>query len=186
MRQSVNIDERYGKWTVVGFNPGHRNRILVRCDCGTEQATTTNNLVAGKTTQCRSCGSTGKPSNAKRRITGTHLAAMDKFYDYRKSAKKRGHEWALTFEEFKEVTQFECFYCGCPPWNINSLPEKEWAEDFIYNGLDRVDNSDGYRRGNVVACCKICNYMKRDLPLEEFVIHIFSIAKKLRETGGIN
>lgn len=36
------------------------------------------------------------------------------------------------------------------------------------NGIDRVDNSLGYILSNVVSCCKICNYMKKDLSEQEF------------------
>ena len=41
-----------------------------------------------------------------------------------------------------------------------------------YNGIDRKDNALGYVEGNVVSCCKFCQYAKRDLPYEEFVAHL--------------
>ena len=41
--------------------------------------------------------------------------------------------------------------------------------DFVYNGLDRVDNEKGYTIDNVVPCCKHCNYAKRNRSVEEFI-----------------
>lgn len=40
---------------------------------------------------------------------------------------------------------------------------------YTYNGVDRVNNSDGYTIKNCVPCCAICNYAKRDLSETEFV-----------------
>jgi hypothetical protein len=41
--------------------------------------------------------------------------------------------------------------------------------NYTYNGLDRVNNSKGYTRTNVVPCCIICNNAKRTLSLSEFL-----------------
>ena len=40
--------------------------------------------------------------------------------------------------------------------------------DFIYNGLDRIDNSKNHSKENCVACCKYCNYAKRERSFSEF------------------
>ena len=37
------------------------------------------------------------------------------------------------------------------------------------NGIDRVDNKKCYVSGNVVSCCKFCNYAKNMNILEEFM-----------------
>jgi len=39
---------------------------------------------------------------------------------------------------------------------------------YIYNGIDRVDNSLGYVKENCKSCCFRCNKIKRDMSLEEF------------------
>ena len=57
--------------------------------------------------------------------------------------------------------------CYREPFNI--INSKHSNGEFIYNGIDRVDNLMGYTLNNVVACCKNCNTMKKDLNKEEFL-----------------
>ena len=42
-------------------------------------------------------------------------------------------------------------------------------------GIDRVDNSLGYTLENSVSCCSKCNYMKKTLNVENFLLHIAKI-----------
>ena len=44
--------------------------------------------------------------------------------------------------------------------------------DYIYNGIDRLDNSVGYTKENCVPCYKMCNYAKNKFTMEEFLIWI--------------
>jgi hypothetical protein len=46
---------------------------------------------------------------------------------------------------------------------------------FVYNGLDRIDSNLGYVRSNVVPCCAVCNYMKQELSLSEFLDQVAKI-----------
>ena len=77
-------------------------------------------------------------------------------------AKIRKHEVGITLEEFSRITSTPCGYCGESKKRI---------------GVDRIDNSKGYIKGNIVAACKICNYMKRSYSIEEFLNHVKKIAK---------
>ena len=40
--------------------------------------------------------------------------------------------------------------------------------DYVYNGIDRIDNNKGYTIDNIVPCCAKCNYAKGKLTLQEF------------------
>src|SRR5262249_46953177 len=92
---------------------------------------------------------------------------------YRKSARNRGHAWGLTGEDFDRLTSQDCFYCGQPPSRVQRpLRGSYEGGDFVYNGIDRVDNKLGYTLENVVPCCKTCNYAKRDMPHDEFMAWI--------------
>lgn len=51
--------------------------------------------------------------------------------------------------------------------------------DFIYNGLDRVDNTKSHTKENCVPCCKYCNYAKRNLTIEEFFTLLENIKRNL-------
>ena len=88
------------------------------------------------------------------------------FKGYKSSAKDRGYEFQLTEEKAKILFADNCFYCGSSPSNTSK--RKNGNGDFIYNGLDRVDNSLGYVENNVVTSCKVCNFAKRTQTLDEF------------------
>lgn len=46
---------------------------------------------------------------------------------------------------------------------------------FTYNGIDRVDSDGDYTIDNCVPCCKICNRMKVDTPVADFIAHLIQI-----------
>jgi len=45
-------------------------------------------------------------------------------------------------------------------------------------GIDRIDNSKGYIEGNMVPCCKICNWMKSDKSSIDFIQKCKDISNK--------
>lgn len=53
-------------------------------------------------------------------------------------------------------------------------------------GVDRIDNTKGYIKGNCVTCCKWCNMMKKNLSVEDFIKHITKIYDWSNENGGSN
>jgi hypothetical protein len=89
---------------------------------------------------------------------------------YRKSARLKGIEHQMSDVKMLEFLKSDCFYCGAQP---NPL-----------NGIDRVDNSRGYVDGNVVTACRICNYAKRDMSLEEFKTWILQVATRIGGNNG--
>ena len=100
------------------------------------------------------------------------LASMRKLIRrYKSRAKERGLEYDLTEEQFKEITQKNCYYCGAKPKNkMHPKTNKNlYANgEYIYNGIDRIDNKKGYSIDNVVPCCKICNVAKNNLTQQKF------------------
>ncbi len=70
-------------------------------------------------------------------------------------AKQRGYEYALTDEQAEALLRGACEYCG-------------HKDDDVFNGIDRVDNSQGYLAANCAAACKTCNFMKCTASVEEF------------------
>lgn len=81
------------------------------------------------------------------------------------------------------MTSANCHYCGIAPQSIAS-PGKQYTEAlvtfYIYNGIDRVDNTKGYTLDNCVTCCINCNRAKMDRSLEEFLAHVTRIATHLK------
>ena len=86
-----------------------------------------------------------------------------RYWDYRYSAKVRGIEFGINYEDFITFWRKPCVYCGKVVKTV---------------GLDRVDNTHGYLNNNIVSCCSVCNRMKGVLTMEEFIKHCRLIANK--------
>lgn len=84
----------------------------------------------------------------------------NRYNTYKKSAKRRNLDFQLTKEEFYNITSQPCHYCG----NFQN-----------YNGVDRIDSSEGYYYQNCVPCCEICNKMKLDYSIEFWINHMKQI-----------
>lgn len=74
--------------------------------------------------------------------------------------QKRWNYPMMTLKEYKEIILNNCDYCG--------------GENGT-KGVDRIDNSIGYTKENSKSCCKICNYMKNNYSIKEFLSHIQKI-----------
>jgi hypothetical protein len=133
-----------------------------QCDCGNIIETDLECVTQGHT---KSCGCKRRTQNlAKNRV----------FQSYKSNAKKRNLDFHLNIEEFELISSQNCFYCGDEPSNQTDY----YGDSFIYNGIDRVDNSKGYMIGNVVSCCKTCNYAKREKSYEEFTAWLRRVSKQ--------
>jgi hypothetical protein len=95
----------------------------------------------------------------------------------------------LTIEQFYQLSQLNCYYCGQVPSNIAHSAKKNSSEfyklydTFVYNGLDRIDSNFPHNHDNIVPSCKYCNYAKQSLSLIEFYQWIERLAqnKKSRD-----
>lgn len=181
--------KKFGRLTVikeVGSNKWKSINWLCKCECGKEKIIDGRHLRDGNT---RSCGCLGKKTMeanfgrmVKSRKLESGLANMRRIiWGYKRNAKNRGSKYNLTEEQFKEITQRDCFYCGAKPNNISKNGYQNG--DYIYNGLDRVDNTKGYTIDNVVSCCKICNIAKSNLTLQEYQDWIKKSYNRLREVN---
>lgn len=75
-----------------------------------------------------------------------------RYGNYRRNAEIRGLVLEISFSDFCKIITDKCHYCG---------------EDG--GGVDRVDNTLGYLKENVIACCGQCNRMKNNYTLEQFL-----------------
>lgn len=140
------------------------------CDCGKIHTVTGANLFRST----RSCGcsrneSIRKSNQKERGYNGLTIV----FNDYRSSSRRRGLEFKLSREEIGDLVSRNCSYCNSPPRvklykRHRSNVAAEHA-NFPHNGLDRLDSDLGYTLSNVVTCCDICNYAKRELSESEFL-----------------
>ena len=143
------------------------NRWKCRCVCGNERTYSTTQLKKATT-----CGCARKKRMSKIRRHPSEKANVylrNAVYSrYITSASKRNLEFSLSREQVSILTSQECFYCGRSP--MNTIKSNGYA--YKYNGIDRIDNNNGYTFDNVVPCCRICNSTKGTLTLPEFINHI--------------
>lgn len=76
------------------------------------------------------------------------------FRRYVLMCQRRNVYWGLSLEEFHALTSGRCFYCSRPP--------QQKSRSYTYNGIDRVNNRQGYIAANCVTACKECNFIKGD------------------------
>jgi len=166
---------RFGKLTAirwVGSKPSNEGRVgcwLCRCDCGNEIVAPRKNLVDGSASSC-GCARFG-PYKGYAMGEAAFKAVLR---NYQAGAESRGLSWNLTDDDVRRLTSLDCHYCGVAPATIRR--GRPNSGDFVYNGIDRVDNTRGYEPGNVVPCCKTCNYSKSDMPYDEFLAWIVRLA----------
>ena len=80
------------------------------------------------------------------------------FQSYKSNAKSRNLDFKLSYEEFKVLLLKNCYYC-----------------DDVSQGVDRINNNQGYTVENSVSCCTTCNFMKNTHTLGNFIQHIEKI-----------
>ena len=112
--------------------------------------------VATKAAKCKECTlklqKTWNKDNKHIRIL-RHCRKNDKIFN---------RKCELTKEHVKALINQPCIYCG----------------DTERIGVDRADSSKGYTIENSKPCCTRCNIIKRDMPIEAWLI----LADKIRET----
>jgi hypothetical protein len=134
------------------YGGSRRTFYELRCTCGN-----TCEAARRMVEHQKGCG-------CKRRLPEGVAAFNNVYGKYKDNAKKRGLEWSLGEELFREITQRDCVYCGLEPSTCFALS----TGTYTYNGVDRINSDLGYYDGNVVPCCKLCNLAKRDTPPAEF------------------
>jgi hypothetical protein len=90
------------------------------------------------------------------------------FSRYIRGAMNREILFLLTFDEYLELAKMNCTYCGVEPRPFNAWTghnHKKTSEEFESfwikaNGIDRIKSEEGYKKGNILTCCKECNYAK--------------------------
>lgn len=159
--------QRFGRLTVVKPTETRIESQVAwecLCECGTKHLARSSALKSGGT---QSCGCLQK----ERQREAVALPEGESEFNrvirtYKYGAKKRKIEFSLSKKEMRILTKDNCFYCGAAPFSISSNENSNG--DYIYNGIDRVDASLGYRLDNVVTSCKHCNVAKRDMSQGSF------------------
>lgn len=129
------------------------------------------NKRLGVSTYCAACQATYSKTYYKENPEGI-LSSASKYQKTIKghfnilkcAAKARNIALSISYDEYQEIVASTCHYCG------GALPSKG-------GGLDRMDSNIGYKKGNVVACCKACNREKGNGLTEQEYSLIWAIRK---------
>jgi hypothetical protein len=165
---------KFGKLTYLSRtdiqNSADQYKWKAECECGKEVLVIPNH---GK-----SCGECIKGYTANRKWEPVISTARYVWH-------QRYSDGGISFEEFYDLSQKDCYYCGRKPSNTYTIKRNRKLSTyqkengvFVYNGLDRIDSNLGHTLANVVPCCKICNQAKNNLSKEEFFEMIKCIYEK--------
>lgn len=173
------IGQKFDRLRVVGRTRNIKNQCvwLCICDCGNDKSVRNGNLPGIKSCGCLRLEGAMKARGQKDILPAGEAAWRELLRHYHAGAKRRKISWNLADEDFRFLTQQDCFYCGDPPSGVM----KKKSGDYIYSGVDRMDSSGPYNVENVVSCCTPCNLMKRSMPLRDFLARVSRIAKRQEE-----
>ena len=152
------------------------------CSCGKEE--TPDEPFYDKSAVCRKCYYLKKEGTAKiyrdnQRIRDMYnrldrdRRANPRFRsgfilkDSKQSDRRAGRSNDLTKEIIEKLISQECQYCG---------------ETSLKMTLDRRGNSLGHLESNVIPCCIRCNYIRRDMPYEAWIL-LSPFLRLVRESG---
>lgn len=173
-----------------GPNAGKRVRNIQRrwhtvCDCGTKKVILERSMREGRTTSCgcfhrEIVGPKVRAAHlGKTRTKPGEAGLTRRFCSVRFGAKRRGIDFLLSRDEFRELSLSDCHYCGVSP----QILAHNWAEtdsrknsEFRCNGIDRVDSGGGYSIDNCVPCCPTCNRAKLAMTVSEFLAWVERIS----------
>lgn len=156
----------FNQWKVLAYShTGRASYWRVECiNCGAESVKCCAEIKSGRGSRsgCRQCFGRAKG----------HVGLSALFYAYRLSARRAGRRFALNLQSFQALTSAPCHYCAAPPSQLASRKAKTPWGAYVYSGIDRMDNAQGYVAGNCVPCCGVCNTAKGGMSYADFVAHI--------------
>jgi len=173
------IGDIFNHWTVISRANNKKDGSTnwnCKCICGTLKVVSSSSLRDGAS---KSCGCLQKATMQAKRSDESLLKKHYRSYKSGANYKWRNYEFRITYEEFKKLAMSSCYYCGQAPSDKRHHYHKTKGkmEDIfiLVNGVDRVDNTKGYTIDNSVSCCGMCNQMKLDYSLDDFLTKIKQI-----------
>jgi len=168
-------------WTALEYVKDKKSRGWLwkcKCKCGNVGYVRTHTLQSG---QSKSCGCYMKEQLSQRQTLTDYIGPKREIYrNYNRASNKRNYEFLLTEEQFFELIEQPCFYCGIEKSMVF------YRQNYRYNGVDRVDNSIGYTINNTVSCCKNCNNSKSTLSQQEWFNWLKQVYTYQKAQGTFN
>jgi hypothetical protein len=162
--------KRFSKLIVISREENHKAGQPYKwncfCACGRYCKVTGPHLVRGDS---KSCGGCRWKDRAFRQL----------WCEYKVSAKRRDISWRLTEKQFRNITSAPCYYTGRLPSKSRTLG----TDTYVYNGIDRKDNTKGYTVENSVPCCSEVNYAKLDMSYSDFIQLCKEVTQKTQKAA---
>jgi hypothetical protein len=169
-------------YKVLSFDHEKNKSLYYKCrckKCGNESIVRKDNITKKDLKCCINCKGNGVVPSAQSPINAYR-------YHYKNGAKSRGFDWKLSDSEFDTIIKQPCHYCGALPKPIQSLKRYTHVEEEIcVNGIDRIDSTKSYIIDNCVPCCAMCNRMKSDYNLTDFITHVRKISNFYKSSTTI-
>lgn len=187
-RLSSYINTTHNNMKVIDVvEKNNRAMLKVKCHCGKDFITRVDFIVGNKIKSC-GCSKSNHLKDRNRKYNHKKLpnfqAAINILYRrYKKGAQERGLAFELDADVFVKIIKENCKYCGVEP--RQEIMSVESTGILKYNGIDRFDNSKGYEKDNVVACCKRCNFFKGGIDGEDFIELVGKIHTNQKIKSGI-
>lgn len=168
------IGKKLGKLTVIkknSKNPNKGSEWLCKCSCGGSLILNTTQIRRenGRITSC------GCEKNLNSAFNNKKFVIIKRLYDSQIKRNEKTKKYNIIgIDEFYKLSFGNCFYCGTQPSRRVIREEYIYKKnkkksEFIYvNGVDRIDSSKGYIKGNVRSCCSSCNIAKNSLSEDKF------------------
>lgn len=143
------------------FDGSNRRLFRVLCEgCGEEFLRRKSIVENGS--GCLEC------SNKAKRTATIESLHKQTWSHFKRRCKVRKIDNLLTFDEWLELSEQACFYCGEAHSNTKTLSHRSDLQ-WLCNGLDRLDSNGPYSSENCVPCCRWCNSGKNEQTPEEFI-----------------
>jgi hypothetical protein len=170
VKKDPEIGQTYNELTIIRYDKTVKNHkyYICSCTCGNEKSIAIDNIKGGRIKSC------GHIKSEREETYGEDGARKNLFNKYKRQAKYRKLEFTLDYLMFCDITKSVCYYCGQLPESYYFYKDKK---PYLYNGIDRIDNSLGYIQENSVACCSCCNHMKGTQNKDDFLKKIEDIYK---------
>lgn len=176
LKRDIPFGTNFGNWYVLGrdFSKGDRRKYYVcHCICGKLKSVISHSLYNGDSTSCGCQYAAGLPRARKSSYEDRALTHI--MNGYKAHTIQRGQEFTIDRATFLRLIKKDCYWCGSKPNNklkgsvIFHLKGQDHSDyEFLYNGLDRIDNTKGYTEDNVNPCCYVCNRARNNMLFEEF------------------
>ena len=162
---------KFNKLTAINYMGKSKWRFI--CDCG---KTTIKEGYSVKNGRTKSCGCLREEAARKLNLKKWGESSFTHIYlSYKKRSEYMDRIFDLSKEEVKKLIDSPCHYCGAQ--RSNEKKSRFNNGSYFYNGLDRVNNNNGYEISNVVSSCWKCNEAKKTMLYNDFLAWISRVYK---------